>query len=273
MLGGELLGVLRLREQPTQPLSPVEERLFAGLAAQAGLVLYGARLRAELAGRAADLSARAAELQISRQRLVDALDDERRSLERDIHDGAQQHLVALVVNLRLAQTLAAKSSDRTAAVLADQAEAVDNAIATLVDLSRGIYPRALGDEGVAAAISAVVGTSVVPVAVTDAGLGRHPEQIEAALYFSAVEAVQNAVKHAHATAITVDLAARDGRATLTVTDDGVGFDPTTAPAGSGLGNMRDRIDAVGGDLEIRSRPEGGVEVSASVRSPGAAGVG
>ena len=109
---GELLGVLRLQERERQPLTPVEERLFAGLAAQAGLVLHGARLRAELSLRLDELSARAEELRVSRERLVDTQDAERKRLERDIHDGAQQHLVALAVNLRLAQTLARRSPER-----------------------------------------------------------------------------------------------------------------------------------------------------------------
>ena len=168
VLAGERLGMLRLQEHDDQPLSPVEERLFTGLAAQAGLVLRRVRLRAELARRAVELSARADELQVSRRRLVDALDAERRRLERDIHDGAQQHLVALVVNLRLAQKVAVRSPERAGTVLEQQVDAVDSAIATLVDLARGIYPRALADEGVAAAVREVVRTSSVPVTVTDA---------------------------------------------------------------------------------------------------------
>src|SRR3954447_17245001 len=110
-LADQRLGVLRLQEHPDAPLSPVEERLFSGLAAQAGLVLRRVQLRAELARRAEDLAALADDLQASRRRVVDAHDSERRRLERDIHDGAQQHLVALVVNLRLAHTLSERSPD------------------------------------------------------------------------------------------------------------------------------------------------------------------
>ena len=147
-LAGEVLGVLRLQEHDRQPLTPVEERLFAGLAAQAGLVLHGVRLRAELAQRVVELSARAEELRVSRERLVDTQDAERRRLERDIHDGAQQHLVALAVNLRLAQTLATRSPERARKVLAEQRAAARTTIDTLVDLSRGIYPRQLAEDGV-----------------------------------------------------------------------------------------------------------------------------
>ncbi len=167
-LDGARLGILRLQEHRDQPLSPVEERLFAGLAAQAGLVLRGARLRAELLRRADDLASLADDLQTSRRRVVDTHDSERRRLERDIHDGAQQHLVALVVNLRLAHTLTARSPDRARTVLAEQVDAVDNAITSLVDLSRGIYPTVLTEDGVAAAVRDVVASSAIPVTVLDA---------------------------------------------------------------------------------------------------------
>jgi len=265
---GERLGMLRLQPQEGTSLGPVEERLFSGLAAQSGPVLHRARLRADLARRADDLAARAEELQSSRQRLVDTHDTERRRLERDIHDGAQQHLVALVVNLRLAQTLAGKAPDRARAVLDEQVGAVDTAIATLVDLSGALYPQALSDRGVAAALDSVLGSvlgaGIVPVHVVDHGLGRHAEAVEAALYFCAVEAVQNAVKHAAASAVTVELSADSDGARLVVRDDGVGYDDTTVIPGSGLGNMRDRIDAVGGELTIRSVAGRGVEVAAVV---------
>ena len=163
--GGELLGVLVVQEREHVPLTSVEERLFAGLASQAGLVLRGARLRAELEGRLVELTARAGELSASRQRMVDAQDAERRRLERDIHDGAQQHLVALAVNLRLAETLAHRSPERADVLLAAQEQAAVDAIETLVHLSRGIYPRLLADRGLASALEVAVGNSPVPVTV------------------------------------------------------------------------------------------------------------
>ena len=264
VLADERLGILRLQEHDDRPLSPVEERLFAGLAAQAGLVLRRVRLRAELASRAEELTARADELQVSRRRLVDARDAERRRLERDIHDGAQQHLVALVVNLRLAQKLVERSPERAGTVLEQQVSAVDSAITTLVDLSRGIYPRALADEGVAAAVRDVVSTSSVPVTVTDAGIGRQPAAVEAALYFCCVEAVQNAVKHAAARRITVELEVVGEALTLRVQDDGIGIPEGTVSEEGGLGNMRDRIDSVGGRVVIQPGARGGTDVLASV---------
>lgn len=265
-----VIGTLRVRERLDQPFGPVEERLLADLAAQAGIVLHRVQLRTELARRATDLALRAEELQESRRRVVDAHDAERRRLERDIHDGAQQHLVALVVNLRLAQTLIGRAPDRASAVLAEQVDAVDDAITALGDLSRGIYPHALVEEGVGAALRSLLGTMAAPITVRDRGLGRLPEEIEAALYFCAVEAVQNAVKHAGATAIRVDLTETDGNVRLEVTDDGAGLDPSNNRAGRGMGNMRDRIDAVGGRLTLRSSPGAGLAVVATV--PVAVGV-
>ena len=154
--GGHVYGVLRLQEQPGLPLSPTEERLFTGLAAQAGLVLRLVGLQADLAARRDELATRAAELRASRDRLIATQDAERRRLERDMHDGAQQHLVALAVNLRLAETLAPRDPERAVGLLAGQASAAREAIATLSDLSRGIYPRPLDTDGLVAALRAAV---------------------------------------------------------------------------------------------------------------------
>jgi signal transduction histidine kinase len=246
--GEEDLGMLVLRERPGAPLTPVEERLFAGLAAQAGLVLRGARLRAELEQRLAELSAREAELRESRERLVDAHDETRRALERDIHDGAQQHLVALAVNLRLAASLRATAPQRATALLAAQEGASEETVATLVRLSRGIYPPLLEEAGVATALRAAAGDGSFVVAAV--GTARHPIDVEAAAYFCGLEAVQNASKHAAATAVRVDVDAGPDGVTLTVSDDGKGFDPTEVKDGAGLANIRDRVDSFGGTLRL-----------------------
>jgi len=267
VLDGEKLGALRVREPEDPPFGPIEERLLADLAAQAGMVLHRARLRAELARRATDLAVRADELQVSRRRLVDAHDAERRRLERDVHDGAQQHLVALVVNLRLAQTLAGKAPDRSRAVLAEQVPAVDAALATLADLSRGLYPRALVEQGVGPALRTVLGGIALPVHVDDHGIGRLPDEVEAALYFCTVEAVQNAVKHSGASSISVDLSAEGGVVRLVVRDNGSGFRPAAESLGHGLGNMRDRIDAVQGQFALHSAHGHGATVTATVPVP------
>jgi signal transduction histidine kinase len=264
---GELLGVLRLREREREPLTPVEERLFFGLAAQAGLVLRGARLRAELAARLVELVARAQELRESRERLVDTQDDERRRLERDIHDGAQQHLVALAVNLRLAQTLAERAPERAGAVLAAQVEAAQETIETLTDLSRGIYPRLLGEEGLVPALRAAASNSPVPVQVYAEGLARYPAGIEAAAYFCCLEALQNAAKHSGASRVALRLRDRDGVIELEVADDGKGFDPLVVGTGVGMASMRDRLDSVGGSLTVTAAAGAGVAVRGRIPTP------
>ena len=262
--GGDLLGVLVVQEHKDRPLSSTETRLFAGLAEQAGPVLHGARLRAELGQRLAELSMRAEELRTSRLRLVEAQDAERRVLERDIHDGAQQHLVALAVNLRLAETLAGRSRERADALLAEQEVAAAEAIAVLMALSRGIYPAALGADGLVPALEAAVGTSAIPVEVVAVDVGRYAADVEATAYFCCLEAVQNAAKHSGATAIRVLIDGHDGMLTFLVEDDGVGFDPATTPAGTGLSNLRDRIESAGGTLTTETTPGGGTRIRAAL---------
>ncbi len=267
--GGELLGLLVVQERDQVPLTSVEARLFAGLAGQAGMVLRGVRLRAELEHRATDLTATAAELRGSLQRLVDVQDDKRRLLERDIHDGAQQHLVALAVNLRLAQTLTDGSPDRSARILAGQEQAVADAVAVLTRLSRGIYPSRLAEEGLAAALLAATSGSAVPVRVTAPGLDRYPANVEAAAYFCALEALQNAAKHADATAVRVELVGDVDQLALTVEDDGRGFDLAATSAGAGLSNIRDRAESLGGSVLTESAPGRGTRVRAVLPATGA----
>jgi signal transduction histidine kinase len=265
--GDQLLGVLRLQERAGLPLTSVEERLFTGLAAQAGLALRLVGLRAELQGRHGELVARAEELKASRERLISTQDAERRRLERDIHDGAQQHLVALAVNLRLAQTTASRSPQRTAQVLEEQADAARDAIDTLSSLSRGIYPRLLSQEGLLPALQSAVAASAIPVTIESDSFGRLPPAVEAALYFCCMEAVQNAAKHSGANTVTVRLAEDRDRVRVSVADDGRGFDSPAVPAsgtGAGLANMHDRLDAVGGTLTIVSLPSAGTAVTAVV---------
>lgn len=264
---GQVLGVLRLQERPGSVLTAVEERLFTGLAAQAGRMLRLVALRADLEDRRAELAARAEDLKASRERLIAAQDAERRRLERDIHDGAQQHLVALMVNLRLAQTIAARSPRRAALVLAEQADAAGAAIETLSSLSRGIYPRTLADDGLLPALRTGSATSAIPVTIDGTSRGRLPAAVEAALYFCCMEAVQNAAKHSGAGAVSVRVDELPRGWRLSIADDGIGFDPEDAGrsgTGAGLVNMRDRIDAVGGSLTVTSAPGAGTTVTAAV---------
>ena len=263
--GEDLLGVLRLQRDPFRPMSPIEQSLFAGLAGQAAAVLRGVRLRVERSQRVADLSVRAEELRRSRSRLVEAQDAARRRLERDLHDGAQQHLVAMAVNLRLADTIARRSPQRAAELLATQRDAVTEMRTVLVDLSRGIYPRLLTEEGLGPALAAALSASPVPVEVATHQVGRYGIPVEAALYFCCLEAVQNAGKHSNAQHVTIDLTDDCGSLVLTVEDDGENFTRQPTP-GVGLANMRDRIESIGGTLLIEATGTGGARVRACVTS-------
>jgi signal transduction histidine kinase len=263
--GDQVLGVLRLQERPGLPLTLVEERLFNDLASQAGLVLRLRGLRAELEDRHRELQARTHELESSRTRVIEAQDTERSRLERDIHDGAQQHLVALAMSLRLAQVVAGRSPHRASDVLAEQADAARLAIETLSSLSRGIFPQRLAEQGLVVALRSGVGASPIPVSVEADGARRPSPPLEAALYFCCMEAVQNAVKHSGATRVAVRLHHVAEGWRLDVIDDGAGFDTVSAvgrEAGAGLMNMRDRLDAVGGRVTITSEAGQGTTVSA-----------
>jgi signal transduction histidine kinase len=261
--GGRLFAVLRVQEAPGRPLSPVEQRLFAGLAAQAGLALRDEQLRAELRARHRDLTLRAAELRLSRDELVAAEDRERQRLERDLHDGAQQQLVALGINLRLAQALAESAPDQATALRAEQADAATTALDTLTTLSRGVQPQLLSEHGLVRALATAVTASPVPTRLAAVEVGRFTAEVEAAVYFCCLEALQNAAKHARATAVEVGLAVQSGMLRLSVSDDGVGLDPD-GPTGSGLRNMRERIESLGGHLDIAASPGTGTRVTAVV---------
>ena len=260
---GERLGVLALAKRPGEALTPVEGRLAAQLAAQAGLALRNAGLTDQLKERLADLRA-------SRKRIVEAADSERRRLERNIHDGAQQQLVALSVMARLAETAVDGDKDSARAMVVQaQADAVD-ALENLRDLARGIYPPLLADQGLAAALEAQARRSPVPVAVEARGLARYPQEAEAAVYFSALEALQNVAKYAGASRAKVRLAGPSdpgdpgrpaGVLEFSVTDDGAGFDPASSGYGTGLQGMADRLAALGGDLRVRSQPGQGTTVT------------
>jgi signal transduction histidine kinase len=244
---GELLGRIALAMPPNESLVPTQAKLVADVAAQAGLVLRNAALIEDL--------------KASRQRLVAAQDEERRRIERNIHDGAQQQLVALAVKLKLADTLVGKDEDRAHTMLADLQVETNNALEDLRDLARGIYPPLLADKGLAAALESQGRKSVVSVSVEADGIGRYPQEAEAAVYFSCLEALQNVAKYAEATRATVRLAQRNGSLTFEIADDGIGFDPAAAERGSGLQGIADRLAALGGELDIRSAPGSGTTVA------------
>jgi signal transduction histidine kinase len=248
---GELLGALSVTTPPNDPLDSPRRKLVTDLASQAGLVLRNVRLIEEL--------------KASRQRLVAAQDQERRRIERNIHDGAQQQLVALAVKIRLAETMAkGEGAGRTATTLEQLQVDAGTALQDLRDLARGIFPPLLADKGLAEAIASQARKSSVPVDIDADGVGRYPEEIEAAVYFCSLEALQNVAKHAHASRASIKLAQVDGSLIFEVTDDGDGFDPTSIGYGTGLQGMADRLDALGGTLQVRSAPGEGTAVTGRV---------
>jgi signal transduction histidine kinase len=261
---GELLGAITVTKARGEPPTPAEDKLIADLASQAGLVLHNAGLMEELRAGLERLSAQATELRASRQRIVAAHDAERRRLERNIHDGAQQHLVALAVRLRLAKSLARKDPNGARTMLGElQTETLD-AVRTLQDLASGIYPPVLEEHGIAAALEAQAKVGGSAVRVEANGIARLPIETEAAVYFCCLEAIQNAAKYANAPSILVRLGREGDDLTFSVTDDGAGFDPETTPSGSGLRNMEDRASSLGGSVHVRSAPGKGTTVAGRI---------
>jgi signal transduction histidine kinase len=256
----DLLGALSLTKLPGERLTPTEETLAADLASGAGLVLRNVRLTEELLARLDDLRA-------SRQRLVAAQDQERRRIERNLHDGAQQQLVALAVKQRLVAVLVGRDPEKAAAMMeelqADTTEALEN----LRDLARGIYPPLLADQGLAAALASQARKATFPVSIEAAHVGRYPQEAEAAVYFCCLEALQNVAKYAGATHATIRLHEQDGQLTFEVTDDGAGFDSTKTSYGTGLQGIADRLSAQGGTLGVTSTPGEGTTVTGRLRVP------
>jgi len=208
------------------------------------------------------LAERAAEVEASRGRLVTAADEERRRLERDLHDGAQQHLVALAVLIQLARNA---EEGKYQPLLAEASGLLENAIAEIRRLAHGIYPPSLVSGGLRQALAAVAAHAPIPIRLDLQDLGRYPASIEAALYFCCSEALQNAIKHGGpGTAVTITGHADGQTLTLTISDTGRGFEPATT--GTGLTNMTDRVSAIGGKLTIDTAPGEGTRVTAVVES-------
>ena len=253
----ELLGAISIKMPKDEPLRPAGQQLVADVASQAGLVLANAGLIEDL--------------RASRQRLVTAQDEARRRIERNIHDGAQQDLVALGIKLNLAGIAVAEDPAQAGEVFGELKADAAGALENLRDLARGIYPPLLADLGLAAALSAQAGKSAVPVTVEADGIGRFGQDIEAAVYFCCLEALQNTAKYASASQARICLRAQGGTLRFTVSDDGTGYDARHTPMGSGLRNMADRLAALGGRLEIRSAPGRGTTTTGHLPVPATSG--
>ncbi len=209
------------------------------------------------------LQERTRELEESRSRLAQASVEARRGIERDLHDGAQQHLATLAVDIGRASRLWDKDPATAREVVGGLQGKLELAIRELRDLAHGIYPTALGEKGLPAALPAAARRTVLPCTVDARDVGRHAPAVEAAVYFCCLEAIQNADRHSGGTLITVratDEDGPDGGLRFSITDDGRGFDPGSSRSAHGLTGMRDRIRAAGGELSVHSSPGAGTTV-------------
>jgi signal transduction histidine kinase len=197
--------------------------------------------------------------------VVSAADAERRRIERDLHDGAQQQLVALCANLRLARELAGSQPAEVTELLEQLGSDIEMALEELRELAHGIYPPLLADRGLAEALSAVAARAPVHTRLEAGTLERYPPQVEATVYFCCLEALQNAGKHAgDAASATVRVFEKEGGLLFEVADDGPGFDPAAGGHGGGLTNMADRLGGIGGSLRIDSAPGGGTRIAGAI---------
>jgi signal transduction histidine kinase len=247
---GDDIGALAVTFPPNDPIDETRRQLIANLAAQAGPVVRNVRLIEEL--------------RASRQRLVTAQDEERRKLERNIHDGVQQQLVALNVQLGLLGRVAEREPTTAGRMATELQQRATEALEDLRNLARGIYPPVLADQGLVAALEGQARKAAVPTSVSADGVGRYDRAVESAVYFCSLEALNNAAKYADASSVRVRLAQTDGRLRFEVADDGAGFDPDLQTFGTGLQGMADRLDAIGGELRVSSEPGRGTTVTGTV---------
>jgi len=262
---GELLGLLVIeRAADGDHFTEEDDRVLTELARQVGLALHNVQLDSALQESLENLKRANEDLRASRARIVATGDAERRKIERNLHDGAQQHLVALAVNLRLTKDILADDPEAAAEMLDALGDAVKDTIQELRDLAHGIYPPLLMDAGLTEALRAAATRSPLAVSVEAQDVGRYSTEMEAAVYFCCLEALQNAGKHAPDASVTISLREADGTLYFVVSDDGPGFDAATATAGHGYVNMSDRLGAIGGSVVWESAPGEGARISGTI---------
>jgi signal transduction histidine kinase len=263
--GGALLGLIVVeRPAAADAFSEDDDRVLTELARQVGLAFHNAQLDAALQTTLDELRGQAEALRESRARIVASGDAERRRVERNLHDGAQQNLVALAVNLRLAREIVAEDPGAAGQMLDEIADEVKRTIQDLRELAHGIYPPLLADSGLGEALRAAAGRSPLAVEVTAAGIGRYSPEIEAAVYFCCLEALQNAAKHAPDASVQLRLWEESGGLLFSVTDNGPGYDAERAGKGHGFVNMADRLGAIGGTVRWQSEPGRGAQIRGSI---------
>ena len=272
--GGRLLGlVLLVRRVGAERFTPVDDVQLAELGGRLGLVLHNQDLDVALRSTLHDLRRANAELRASQVRIVTAADAERRRIERNLHDGAQQHLVALAVQLQLAADEVAADPAASTAVFAALRDDLREAIDELRSLAHGIYPPLLRDAGLAQALRAAARRSSAPVTVQVGGIGRYAPEVEAAVYFCCVEALQNAAKHAPGAPVRLAVTVEGEQLRFEVEDEGPGIADGSIRHGHGLANMADRVAALDGTLDVRGRDGGGTVVVGTLPAlPGDGGV-
>jgi signal transduction histidine kinase len=262
---GELLGIIVIsRGEGAVGFREEDDRVLTDLARQVGLAMHNAQLDTALQSSLDELRRQADELRASRARVVASGDAERRRVERNLHDGAQQHLVALAINLRLAKDVVSEDPQAAIEMLDELGVAVQDTIKELRELAHGIYPPLLVDSGLPEALRAVANRSPLNVDLVTEGIGRYNRDIEAAIYFCCLEALQNAGKHAPESHVTMRIWEESGGLLFEVADDGPGFDAALARRGHGYTNMMDRLGAIGGAVRWESQPGEGTTIRGSV---------
>ncbi|MDQ3708948.1 MAG: hypothetical protein M3387_06540, partial [Actinomycetota bacterium] len=255
---GELLGMLTVAKPRGERVTEIDIELVGRLAAASGVVLRNLRLDAELAQRLADLEA-------SRRRLLHAQNDARQRIEAELAGGTRAQLGVLRERLSgLVREVDAVETPKSAMLMGQLLAATDGAMDTLDGLAAGVYPPRLAADGLAAALTEQAAKAALPVSVHAAGVGRYPAEVEAAVYFSVLEALQNVAKYARASSAQVRLHHDGDRLSFEVTDDGAGFDPATVKMGTGLQGMSDRLDTVAGTMSVESAAGRGTRISAEV---------
>ncbi|MGQ0433461.1 MAG: histidine kinase [Microthrixaceae bacterium] len=253
-------------------MSRIEQLVGSERVARAELAELNRSLEARVDQQVSNIRRNAVELQNSRARIVASADAERRRIERDLHDGAQQHLVAVAVSVRLLKDLVHDDPDAADLMIDELASLVKDATRELRDLAHGIYPPLLAHAGLSDALGAVAARSGQHVEVQAEGLGRFAPEVEAAVYFCCLEALQNSGKHAPGALVAVRLWEEPSSLHFEVVDDGPGFDVTIAHGGHGQTNMGDRLGALGGAAIWRSTPGEGTRIVGSLPLARRAGV-
>jgi signal transduction histidine kinase len=264
---GELLGLIVVRRaQGALPFNEADDLALTELARQVGLALHNVKLDSALQESLDAVRRQANELRASRARIVEATDTERRRIERDLHDGAQQHLVALAVGVRLARQISDSDPEQAKEMLDQIGLDLQEAVQELRNLAHGIYPPLLMDRGLPDALRAAAGRAALSTSVEAEGIGRYPQQVEAAVYFCCLEALQNAGKHAGEGAeAIVTLREVEGALVFEVADDGAGFAlESGAHHGHGFVNMSDRVGAFGGSVTVDSAPGQGTKIAGRI---------